>query len=160
VPESGARNVFFYLLMFLNLYLSAIGAIMLTWGLADLWFTDPLQEFSDGSSSVRSGIAMVVVAFPAFLYLARYVRQNIAPSDAIRKSLIRRILTYLTLFVVALTAIVDVITLIYNFLGGDLTGRFAVRALGILVVSGLVLLYYLIDQRPAPEPAATEPATA
>jgi hypothetical protein len=40
VPESGARNVFFYLLTFLTLYLSAVGLIMLTWGLGDIWFPD------------------------------------------------------------------------------------------------------------------------
>jgi hypothetical protein len=45
------------------------------------------------------------------------------------------------MFIVSITAIADVITLIYNFLGGDLTGRFVVRAGGILLVAGLVFLY-------------------
>ncbi len=149
MPESGARNVFFYLLTFLTLYLSAIGTIMLTWGLADLWFPDRLGYPGSGDG-IRAGIAMVVVAFPAFMYLAAYVRRIIAPSEAGDRSLFKRILVYLTLFVVSITAIVDVIALIYNFLGGDLTGRFLVRASGILLVAGFVFLYYLHDLRPKP----------
>jgi hypothetical protein len=153
VPESGARNAFFYLLTFLTLYLSAIGTIMLTWGLGDVWFPDRL-DYSDGAEQVRSGIAMVVVAFPAFMYLAAYLRRNIAPSEIGDRSLLRRILVYLTLFIVSMTAIVDVITLIYNFLGGDLTGRFLVRAGGILLVAGLVFLYYLHDLKSRPSTVA------
>jgi hypothetical protein len=150
VPESGARNAFFYLLTFLTLYLSAIGTIMLTWGLGDAWFPDRL-EYTDEGAGLRTGIAMVVVAFPTFMYLASYVRRNISPSEAgDRSPLLRRILIYLTLFIVAITAIVDVITLIYNFLGGDLTGRFLVRASGVLLVAGFVFLYYLHDLKPKP----------
>lgn len=152
MPESGARNVFFYLLTFLTLYLSAVGLIILTWGLGDVWLPDRL-DYADGGEAVRTGIAMVVVAFPAFMYLAGYVRRNIAPTERSERSLIRRVLIYLTLFIVSITAIVDVIALIYNFLGGDLTGRFAVRAGGILLVIGLVFLYYIGDLR-SKEPAA------
>lgn len=154
MPESGARNVFFYLLTFLTLYLSAVGLIMLTWGLGDIWFPDRLDYF-DGGRTVRTGIAMVVVAFPAFMYLASYLRRNISPNELSERSLLRKILIYLTMFVVALTAIGDVISLIYNFLGGDLTGRFVVRAAGILLVSGLVFLYYIGDLRSKePQPAS------
>jgi len=146
VPESGARNVFFYLLTFLTLYLSAVGLILLTWGLGDIWFPDRLDN-SGGGGATRTGIAMVVVAFPAFLYLASYLRRNIAPTERSDRSLIRKVLVYLTLFIISITAIADVITLIYNFLGGDLTGRFVVRAGGILLVAGLVFLYYVGDLR-------------
>jgi uncharacterized protein DUF5671 len=153
VPESGARNVFFYFLTFLTLYLSAVGLIILTWGLGDIWFPDRL-EYSDGGEAARTGIAMVVVAFPAFMFLASYVRRNIASGERSERSLIRKILIYLTLFIVSITAIADVIALIYNFLGGDLTGRFVVRAGGILLVAGLVFLYYVGDLR-SKEPSAT-----
>jgi hypothetical protein len=152
VPESGARNIFIYLLTFLNLYFSAAGLILLTWGLGNQWFADPLQP-GNGAGIVRAGISMVVIAFPVFLYLARYLRRRIDSDRSAQGSFLRQVLTNLTMFVLAITVIGDVITVIYLFLGGDLTARFAVRGAGILLTVGLVLLYYLGYLRRPPEPA-------
>ncbi len=160
MPDNGPRNVFVYLLNFLTLYLSALGAAMLTWGLADHWFPDPLDG-SVGNGPIRTGIAMLVVAFPLFLYLNVYVRNQLETGEPPDRSLIKRILTYLTLFIIAITTIIDLITVIYYFLGGDLTARFAVRGIGILMIAGFVFLYYLGDLRePKVEAPAAEPAPA
>lgn len=146
MPESGARNVFFLLLNFITLYLSAVALIMLTWGLGDSWFADPLaSSSSSGTGLVRAGISMVVVAFPAFLFFSGRVRPLLETQD--QRSIFLRSLIYLTLLIIALTAIGDVITVIYLLLGGELTGRFAVRGLGILLTVGLVYAYYLGDLR-------------
>lgn len=156
VPGSGPRNVFVYLLNFLALYLSSLGAAMLIWGLADHWFEDPLDGYvSDGP--IRSGIAMLVVAFPLFLWLNRYIRRNVEAGELTDRSMIKKVLTYLTLFLIAITSIIDLISVIYTFLGGDLTARFAFRGLGILLIAGFVFLYYLGDLR-EPKEAGPEPA--
>lgn len=150
VPESGARNVFFYLLTFLTLYLSAVGMILLTWGLGDSWFPDPLDR-SSGTGIIRVGISMVVVAFPAFMFLSGRVRELAADGE---RTFFQKALIYLTLLIVALTAIGDVITVIYLLLGGELTGRSAIRGAGILLTIGLVYAYYLGDLRKPIAPAA------
>jgi hypothetical protein len=154
VPDNGPRNAFVYLLTFLTLYLSALGASMLTWGLADHWFRDPLDEFVS-NGPIRSGIAMLVVAFPLFLYLNVHVRRSLETGELAQRTLLKRVLTYLTLFLIAITAIIDLITVIYLFLGGELTARSLVRGAGILLIAGFVFLYYLNDLR---EPKSSEPA--
>ena len=165
MPANGPRNAFVYLLNFLTLYLSALGASMLIWGLADHWFRDPLDEYVT-TGPIRSGIAMLVVAFPLFLYLNRHIRRGIDRGELAERSTIKRVLTYLTLFLIAITVIIDLISVIYTFLGGDLTARFAVRGLGILLIAGFVFLYYLGDLRepkedgPAPPPPGTRVAAA
>lgn len=146
MPPTGPRSVFVYLLNFLALYLSALGAAMLVWGLADHWFADPLDGYVS-NGPIRSGIAMLVVAFPLFLCLNGYIRRNVEAGEAADRSLVKRVLTYVTLFVIAVTSIIDLISVIYTFLGGDLTARFAVRGLGILMIAGFVFLYYLGDLR-------------
>jgi hypothetical protein len=162
VPENGPRNAFVYLLNFLTLYLSALGASMLIWGLADHWFRDPLDEFVS-NGPIRSGIAMLVVAFPLFLYLNVYLRRSLETGELAERTLLKRVLTYLTLFLIAITAIIDLITVIYLFLGGELTARSLVRGAGILLIAGFVFLYYVNDLRepknpkPAP-PVPVEPA--
>lgn len=155
MPDNGPRSVFVYLLNFLALYLSALGAAMVTWGLADHWFRDPLDTFVN-TGSIRSGIAMMVVAFPLFLYLNIYLRRKIGAGELSDRSVLKKVLTYLTLFIIALTTIIDLIMVIYFFLGGDLTARFAVRGLGILLIAGFVFLYYLNDLREPKAPDAAE----
>ncbi len=156
MPDNGPRNVFVYLLNFLTLYLSALGAAIIIWGLAGHWFRDPLDNYAN-NGPIRSGIAMLVVAFPLFLYLNRHIRRSIEQGELAERSMIKRVLTYLTLFLIAITTIVDLISVIYTFLGGDLTARFAVRGLGILLIAGFVFLYYLGDLR---EPKEETPAQA
>jgi hypothetical protein len=135
-----------YLLSLLTLYLSSIGAAILIWGLADRWFEDPTERFRT-SGSIRTGISMLVVAFPIFLYLSSYVGRKLKSGDMPSRSTLRRVMTFVTLFIIAVTSIVDLITILYNFLGGDLTARFAVKAFGILAITGLVFLYYLGELR-------------
>lgn len=161
MPDNGPRNVFVYLLSFLTLYLSALGAALLTWGLADHWFQDPLETYIS-NEPIRSGISMLVVAFPLFLYLNRVIGGSIETGEVSERSMVKKVLSYLTLFLLAITTIVDLITVIYVFLGGDLTARFAVRGFGILLIAGLVFLYYLTDLKEPKEdpaaPAVTAPA--
>jgi membrane protein YqaA with SNARE-associated domain len=46
-----------------------------------------------------------------------------------------------------MTLIGDVITLIYNFLGGELSARFVLKILTVAVIAGGVVAYYLADIR-------------
>ena len=151
LPESGPRNLFVHLLNLLTLYLSAVGAVMLVWGLADYWFEDPTERFGN-RGTIRTGISMLVVAFPVFLYLSAYISKMVKSGDIPARSTLRRIITFLTLFVIAVTAIVDLISILYNFLGGDLTARFGVKAFGILAITGLIYLYYLGELKSQKEP--------
>lgn len=153
VPDSGPRNVFVHLLHLVTLYVSAVGAAVLIWGLADHWFEDPTQRLRT-HSGIRTGISMLIVAFPVFLYLSAYIGRMVKAGDMPPRSTLRRVMTYITLFVIAVTAIVDLITILYNFLGGDLTARFAVKAFGILAITALVYLYYRGELRAQKEGAS------
>lgn len=158
MPDNGPRNVFVYLLNFLTLYLSAFGAGLLTWGLADHWFEDPLENYIS-KGPIRSGIAMLVVAFPLFLYLNRLIDRTVETPELTERSMLKKVLTYLTLFLLAITTIIDLITIIYVFLGGDLTARFAVRGIGILLIAGFVYFYYLSDLKEPKVVAPVGPST-
>ena len=64
-----------------------------------------------------------------------------------RASKIRRWLTYLTLFVSASFLIGDVVTLVYNVLGGELTVRFLLKVAVVGAIAGTAFGYYLTDLR-------------
>lgn len=144
---NGPRDVFLYLLNFLSLYISAIGLAVLSWGVVDQVVDGPVQSSSGSEGTVRIGLSMVVVAFPVFMYLTISIRKRFDSLEMSPGSLLRKILTYITLFVIAVTAVVDLISVVYVFLGGEVTTRFFLKAAIIFVMVSLVFSYHLIDLR-------------
>jgi amino acid transporter len=57
---------------------------------------------------------------------------------------------YLTLFAAAILIIGDLVALLYNFLEGELTTRFALKIVAVLVVAAAIFWYYLYDLRRKP----------
>lgn len=92
-------------------------------------------------------MSTVVVAFPVFLYVAWLLGRELRADVTKRASRIRRQLTYLTLLVAAAFLIGDVTTLIYNFLGGDMTVRFVLKVVTVAIIAGAGFWYYLRELR-------------
>jgi hypothetical protein len=64
-----------------------------------------------------------------------------------RASKVRRQLTYLTLFIAAAFIIGDLIALLDDLLGGELTLRFVLKVVTVAVIAAGLFLYYLRDLR-------------
>jgi len=60
-----------------------------------------------------------------------------------RRSLVRKWLTYLALFLAALSFFGDGAYVIYEFLKGEITMRFILKALTVALVSAAVFAFYL-----------------
>src|SRR3989338_1937406 len=143
-PSSGPKDFFMHLLAFTMLYVSAVSLISLWFQYINIKFPDPLQYYrSYGFEQLRWPMAVLIVVFPVFLFLARWISKEIAREPARKELRIYKWLVYLTLFVSAVTIVVDLIVLIYNFLGGELTTRFGLKVLIVLVVALGVFGYYL-----------------
>jgi hypothetical protein len=70
-----------------------------------------------------------------------------AAAPDLRDFKLRKWLVYFTLFISAITIIIDLVALIYNFLGGDLTTPFVLKVCAVLAVAAAVFGYYLWDLR-------------
>lgn len=149
-PCLSAREAFLYLVLFATLYLSAWHLGSLLFDLINRTLPDPADTRSFAGNlgqSMRWSTASVLIAFPVFLYVARYLGKELARSPVKRLSAIRRWLTYLTLFLAAVVLIGDMITLVYNLLGGELTARFVLKIVVAGVIAGAIFGYYLTDLR-------------
>ena len=149
-PYLSAREAFLYLTLFTTLYLSAYHLGSLLFRLIEQAMPDPADsEFMAMrlADSMRWSTASVIIAFPVFLFLARYLGKELARCQTKRLSAVRRWLTYLTLFVAAVVLIVDLTTLVNNVLGGDLTLRFLLKVIVAGVIAGSIFGYYLWDLR-------------
>ena len=76
-------------------------------------------------------------------FLLREVRR----SPEIAKSGVRRWLSFLSLFVGAVTIMADVITVVYYLVEGDLTVRFLLKVAVLFVVTGALFIYLALTLR-------------
>lgn len=148
-PYVSARDAFIYLVIFTTLGVSAFHFGSLLFELVDRAFPDPLDESGAGYSvhAVRQAIAALVVAFPIYVFLSYRVNRAIREDPTKRASKIRKWLTYMTLFIAAAVLVGDLSAVIYGLLAGELTVRFLLKALTVVLVAGAIFGYYLWDLR-------------
>jgi hypothetical protein len=151
VPEppgmGGAKEAFQYLLTFTSLGFVVGNLVYLLFKYLDVLFPDPAENslyyagYQQGA--IRWSMAMLIVSFPLFFGFTHWIERDLQRRPERLKSAIRRWLTYLALFVAAVTLLIDGVALIYGFLQGDLTTRFLV----VLVISATVFCYYVMSLR-------------
>lgn len=132
------------------LYVSVISFLTLMFEYINRAFPDVLESsyYSDPySGPIRFAIASLAVAFPVFLLLMRLIRKDIYLVPEKRNLWVRRWALHLTLFIAGATIAIDLITLINTYLGGDVTARFALKVLVVLLVAVGGFLHFLADLR-------------
>lgn len=130
------------------LYGSIISFITLIFSYINYAFPDELSYYSDPfSGAMRFQMASLIVLVPVALFLMRLIRKDIAAERAKSELWIRRWALFLTIFIAGAAVVVDLITLINYFLGGELTNRFILKVFVLLLVAGGVFLHFLADLR-------------
>ena len=147
-PKTSPKDFFLHVGAMLTLYVSAISLINLLFDVINVAFPDQLQSYVDPYSySLRLSVAALIILYPLYLFLMRTIRVDSEMHPEKREVGVRKWLTYLTLFVAGIAVVVDLITLINTFLGGEITTRFVLKVLTVLLVAGVVFGYYLYDLR-------------
>lgn len=143
-----ARDAFIYAVMFAALSIAAWAIVDLVHSLIDYGIKDDLDSKYQPKRlerSIRWDISLLVVSMPIFLWISKLTERKIAEDMGHKRSLVRKWLTYFTLFVSALIFLAGTVLTIYNFLSGDLTLRFALKVLTVAVVSGGIFGYYIFN---------------
>lgn len=144
LPGVSATDALLYGLMFLSLGMVAWHLVRLGFELTDTLIPDIGESYSNSRSSIRSSIrwsvASLAVFVPVFLWMDRYARRAGEPGR--RRGPVRKWFASVTLLIAALSLLGDLVVSIYAFLNGDLTMRFAVKALLVAITGVLVICYY------------------
>lgn len=139
-----ARDTVFYLFHFCALYLASWGIIFLLFNILNFTIPDTSSaanaDYVEGN--IRYWLAWSIVFVPAYLIAAWKAEQRTRQDPNCPMSSGRQWLTYLTLFFAGMTALGDLVALIYHFLDGAATMRFLLKVAVVAGVSGSVLLYY------------------
>ena len=148
-PYLSARETFLHLLQFTALYFTAWDLGRLLFLFIERAFPDPaVSRYGDYiSDQIRWSVSSLAIAVPIFLLVTRSLTRAAARDVEKRSSKVRKWLTYMTLFAAATVLAGDLVTLLYNLLGGELTTRFLLKAGTVALIAGSVFGYFLWDLR-------------
>lgn len=154
------KDFFLHLGVVATLYVSTIAFISFVFAVINLALPDTAVGawmYDSARSSLAWSLSVFIVVYPVFVYLlfkaSRYMRQNTERAAVS----IRKWFIYLTIFLTAVTLIIDGIVLLTTFLQGEqLTLRFILKVLTIIVVALTIFWFSVKDLRGS---FVTEPQT-
>jgi len=142
------KDFFLHLGVIVTLYVAVISLINLLFTVIDTSFPKVLQYDYYSSSSISWPVASLIIIFPLYIFLSCLLVRDYKTIPVKRDLGIHKWLLYITLFVTGVAIITDLITLIYYFLDGqNMTAGFILKVLTVLIVAGVVFLYYISDLR-------------
>jgi len=146
--RTAPKDFFLWAGVIIALYSSVTALIALLFQYINYAFPDALAGYSDPyGGPVRIAMAGLIVMVPTMVILLRIIRGTIEHEPGKANIWVRRWALGLTLFIATLTILIDLITLVNTFLGGEITTRFALKVLVVLLTAVGVFLHFLADMR-------------
>lgn len=144
-----AREAFFYLLFFILLAVVSVNLGSLLFALIDIAIPDKIERASYWGSmldhQIRGAVSGLIVGTPIFLWLARILLKARKTNPALQRSRIRKWLIYISLVIAGSVLVGDAISLVYNFLNGELTWRFTLKSLVVAGIAGSIFGYFITN---------------
>ena len=149
--RSGNVHGFLFIVQFFALSMLATSVGTLFFQLINHYIEDPLlsgigfytESFS--SYAIKYGIASVIVVAPVYFILAFILNRYLQNGDVSYASRVRKVIISIVMVVASLTLLIDIISLIFNFLSGDYSGRFVPKVLIVFIIGIVVLAYYSVE---------------
>jgi len=145
--QTGPRDVFLQILNAILLYVGIFAFGNLLFQIININFPDPLLTNLYSSSlrysALRWPISLLVIIFPAFVWLSYYVARDIEKNPTKKDLKSRRWLIHFTIFASAIAILIDLITLVYSFLGGEFTTPFLLKIAVVFFMAISIFSYYL-----------------
>lgn len=138
-----AKLAFFYMLSLVGLVFMAIASGSIIFDIINKTIADVNGYFGD--SGLKFGISALIIATPIYYILMWQINKQLRSGQLPKDSGVRRWLTYFILFVTSVVVIGWLIGIINSFLNGDLTTKFILKAITVLVISAIIFTYYLYD---------------
>ncbi|MDP3836855.1 MAG: DUF5671 domain-containing protein [bacterium] len=144
-----AKYAFYYLLSLAALIFTAVSVQMIVFGIIDRTVTDAIafNSYDSVDSQLRFAISALFIAAPIYYFLSRLIIKGLRKKELEMESPLRRWLTYLIILVAAVIILGVFVSVINNFLSGEMTSRFILKATSMLVMAAAVFSYYFYDMK-------------
>lgn len=139
----------FFSFILLGITASALGTLYFQ--IINRHFPDPLAAL-DGAGewaatrAIHYATASLLIAFPLYVAAMRAWFRTFRADAGKTESGLSRWLTYLVLLIASVIIVGDLIAVLFRLLQGEVTMRFLLKALTILVIAGLVFGFYTLER--------------
>ena len=149
--DNAAKFAFFYMLSLVALVFMALSTGMIIFQVINKNIMDTLHEGSGqfSSEALKFAISALIISAPVFFAASRSIYRSLFSGALNRESGIRKWLTYFILFIASVVMIGWLIFTINNFLNGELTLKFLLKAVTAIGIAVSVFTFYYYDIRRA-----------
>jgi len=106
---------------------------------------NPVSAYSYVYNDIRVSLAILIIALPALFIINHFWQKFLRQGLNQFESVFLKWGTYFILFLASLTILIDLITLVNNFLAGEITSQFIYKVLVTAAVASIALLYYHLN---------------
>ncbi|MDD3498114.1 MAG: DUF5671 domain-containing protein [Candidatus Moranbacteria bacterium] len=148
--NNSAMHFFMYMVSFFSLLLFSTGIGTIVFQIINKNISDNLiYDFSGyfAKTAVKYGIATILIAMPIYFVLMYFINKKLYQGEIDVNSKVRKWLTYIILFIASAIIIGDLITLVFYMLDGDMTARFILKIITVIIIAGFIFGYYLWDMK-------------
>ncbi|MFZ4631829.1 MAG: DUF5671 domain-containing protein [Patescibacteria group bacterium] len=144
--KQNAKYAFYYLLSLVALIFVSISVGMIVYSIIDKTVPDALYiYYGNYDGQLKFAISALIIATPIFYFLSSLILRGLKKGDLEKDSGVRRWLTYFILLVSSVIILGTLISVINNFLSGELTSRFILKALTVFIISASSFSFYFYD---------------
>ena len=148
MTKTTPKDFFYWAGAMVALYWSVTAFIFLMLDYINYVFPDPLNYYASDpyNGGVSFEMSSLIVLFPVFVLLMWLIHRDINKDASRSEVWVRRWALVLTLFVAALSMIIDLVVLVHSFLNGDaITTAFVLKVLVVLGVATVVFMHFIAD---------------
>lgn len=143
--NNNAKYAFYYLLSLVALIFTALSVGIIAFGIIDQTVIDALNFRRGINESLKFAISALIIATPIFFFMQHLIVKGLKNGELSKDSGVRRWLTYFILLVSSVTILGVFISVINNFLSGQFTWNFILKALSMIIISAVVFSFYFYD---------------
>lgn len=145
--SNAAKYAFYYLLSLVSLIFMALSSGMVVFQIINKKIADSLSIYGTDYSpeALKFAISAIIIATPIYFVTTYVINKNLFDGKLERESGVRKWLTYFILLISCVVMIGWLIGTVFNYLDGELTKKFILKAITSLFISAAVFSYYLYD---------------
>lgn len=97
--------------------------------------------------SIRSALATLIIFFPIFIIISYFFNKHTKLGLGKIDGIIRKWLIYIILFFSSVVVAIDLVILVRYFVSGEITIRFILKVLAVLIIIFIIGMYYIFELR-------------
>lgn len=150
--RSSAVEVVIGLFAFILLGVVATAFGVLYFNVINMLFPDSARDYSfwqidNARNAIHYSMAALIVGFPLYVLAIRTWFRRFREEEGKVESNLTKWITYLVLLVASVVVLGDAITVLYTFLQGEISVRFFLKALTILIIAGVTFWFYYLERK-------------